>query len=168
MSRKNWTSILFLFLACCLTAAPAFGQVNETEIRSVGDTVEFINYNGPHAVINSLDQIKSIGSGLGEAVAPSRDASTTAGARNRYYVVHAVDPTTTEKLDADILFIGADASVDHIRNLRHIIASYLVSAYNYSEADARHWLFLSPCIMPCTGVTWRCSPAATRMSSRTT
>lgn len=137
MIRKNWTSILFLFLACCLAVAPAFGQVNEPEIRSVGDTVEFINYNGPHAVINTLDQIKSIGSGLGAVVAPNRDASTTAGARNRYYVIHAVDPTTTEKLDADILFIGADASVDHIRNLRHIIAAYLVSAYNYSEADAQ-------------------------------
>lgn len=137
MIRKNWTSILFLFLTCCLTVAPAFGQVNEPEIRSVGDTVEFINYNGPHAIINTLDQIKSIGSGLGTVIAPNRDTSTTAGARNRYYVVHAVDPTTTEKLDADILFIGADASVDHIRNLRHIIASYLVSAYNYSEADAQ-------------------------------
>ncbi len=137
MSRKK-TTRFFAILALSIAAVPVLAQVNEPEIRSVGnDTVEFVNYNGPHAVVNTLDQIKSIGSGLGAAIAPNPAESATAGARNRYYVIHAVDPATTEKLDADILFIGPDASVDHIRNLRHIIASYLVSAYNYSEADAQ-------------------------------
>ncbi len=137
MSRKK-TTRFFVVLALSIAAVPVFAQVNEPEIRSVGsDTVEFVNYNGPHAVINTLDQIKSIGSGLGAVIAPNPAESATAGARNRYYVIHAVDPATTDKLDADILFIGPDASVDHIRNLRHIIAGYLVSAYNYSEADAQ-------------------------------
>ena len=138
MTRKKLLSLFFVSLALSLVAIPVFAQVNEPEIRSVaGDTVEFINYSGPHAVINTLDQIKSIGTGLGTVVAQSRDASTTAGARNRYYVIHAVDPTTEEKLDADILFIGENATVDHIKNLRHIIAAYLVAAYDYSEADAQ-------------------------------
>ena len=132
MSRKK-TTRFFVVLALSIAAVPVFAQVNEPEIRSVGsDTVEFVNYNGPHAVINTLDQIKSIGSGLGAVIAPNPAESATAGARNRYYVIHAVDPATTDKLDADILFIGPDASVAHIRNLRHIIAGYLVSAYNYS------------------------------------
>lgn len=138
MTRKKLLSLFFVTLVLSFVANPIFAQVNESEIRSVaGDTVEFINYNGPHAVINTLDQIKSIGTGLGKVVAPNRDANTTAGEKNRYYVIHAVDPTTEEKLDADILFIGENAGVDHIRNLRHIIAAYLVAAYEYSEADAQ-------------------------------
>ncbi len=138
MTRKRLLSLFFVTVVLSFVANPVFAQVNEPEIRSVaGDTVEFINYNGPHAVINTLDQIKSIGTGLGKVIAQSRDASTTAGEKNRYYVIHAVDPTTEEKLDADIMFIGANASVDHINNLRHIIASYLVAAYDYSEADAQ-------------------------------
>ena len=139
MTRKKLLHFFFVTLALCLAIAPVFSlEVDEPEIRSVaGDTVEFINYNGPHSVINTLEQIKSIGTGLGVVIAPNRDVSATAGGRNRYYVIHAVDPTTEEKLDADILIIGEDATVDHIRNLRHIIASYLVAAYDYSEADAQ-------------------------------
>ena len=38
--------------------------------------------------------------------------------------------------EADILFIGKDATVDHIKNLRRIISAYLSSAYGYSEKDA--------------------------------
>ena len=138
MTRKRLLSLFFVTVVLSFVANPVFAQVNEPEIRSVaGDTVEFINYNGPHAVINTLDQIKSIGTGLGKVITQSRDASTTAGEKNRYYVIHAVDPTTEEKLDADIMFIGENAGVDHINNLRHIIASYLVAAYDYSEADAQ-------------------------------
>ena len=40
------------------------------------------------------------------------------------------------QLDADILYIGSNATVDHITNLRRIISAYLVSAYGYSEKDA--------------------------------
>ncbi|HOX91644.1 MAG TPA: P83/100 family protein, partial [Spirochaetales bacterium] len=38
--------------------------------------------------------------------------------------------------DADILILGEGARVDHIRNLRRIIAGYLEKAYRYSPADA--------------------------------
>ena len=34
------------------------------------------------------------------------------------------------------MILGKNANVDHIRNLRSIISSYLVSAYNYSKDDA--------------------------------
>ena len=125
-------------VAFCLLSLPIFAlEIDEEEIKSVApDAVEFVNYTGPHTVIDSLQQIKDIGSGLGTVIGKNPLEAGTAGTSARYYVVHAVDPSVTKGLDADIMYIGENAAVDHIKNLRHIIASYLVSAYNYSESDA--------------------------------
>lgn len=110
-------------------------EVNEPELKATGsETIEFINYMGPHKVIDSLASIKAIGSDMGKLIVP--ETASNVGNKSKYYVVHAVDPTETGKLDADILFVGADATVDHIVNLRRIISAYLSSAYGYSEKDA--------------------------------
>ena len=112
-------------------------EVDKDELNSTGDTtIEFINYTGPHKVIDSVAAIKSIGSGMGSQISkdPAKAASTAKN--SKYYVVHAVDENETGKLDADILYIGSEATVDHITNLRRIISAYLSSAYGYSEKDA--------------------------------
>ena len=130
-------SVILLALSAVLTYGLFALEVNKSELDTTGDTtIEFINYTGPHKVIDSLSAIKGIGSSLGSIVAedPSKSASTDKS--SKYYVVHAVDESESGKLDADILFIGSDATVDHITNLRRIISAYLTSAYNYSEADA--------------------------------
>ena len=126
--------ILMLFISLSVSAL----EVDKTELESAGnpDTVVFINYTGPHAVIDSAASIRAIGSNMGTVVGKNPAAGSTAGAKNKYYVIHAVDPAEKGKLDADILFVGSGASVDHIDNLRRIISAYLVSAYNYSPADA--------------------------------
>ena len=112
-------------------------EVNQSELESVGkDTIEFINYTGPHTVINTKDEISGIGSALGEKVAPNVANNYATGDNNKYYVIHAVDSSVTTGLDADILILGKNANVDHIKNLRSIISSYLVSAYGYSKEDA--------------------------------
>lgn len=128
-----FAGVLFL-LALPLSAL----EVNETELKSTGtaDTIVFINYTGPHAKIDSLESIKKLGSDLGAEIAKSPSEKMTAGSSARYSVIHAVDENEKSKLDADIILIGKDAAVDHIDNLRHIIASYLSSAYGYSEKDA--------------------------------
>ena len=111
-------------------------EVNEKELQSAGsDTIVFINYTGPHSKIDSLQSIKKIGSDMGSVIAPAKEKENRAGS-SKYAVIHAVDSSIKEKLDADIILIGGDATVDHITNLRHIIASYLVSAYDYTESDA--------------------------------
>ncbi|MBQ9239696.1 MAG: hypothetical protein IJ191_10400 [Treponema sp.] len=126
-----------LFMALCAVASAVYAlEVDEDELRRNGADIEFINYTGPHDRIDSLESIQAIGNGLGNAIAPAPATATAAGARNRYYVVHAVDPTESGKLDADIIYIGADATVDHIVNVRRIVAAYLRSAYSYSQADA--------------------------------
>ncbi len=112
-------------------------EVYEKELKSVADqNIVFQNYTGPHARVDTLNQIKGIGIDLGKTIASKLEQNSTAGSTAKYYVIHAIDPSQKDKLDADILVLGANAGVDHIRNLRHIIASYLVEAYGYSENDA--------------------------------
>lgn len=128
-------SILFAALSM-LIATALFGlEVDEAEIKSTSKTIEFINYTGPHKVIDSIAAIKSIGSGMGTVISKNVASSTSVGNTSKYYVVHAVDGTKG-KLDADIIYIGKEATVDHVDNLRRIISAYLSSAYGYSSKDA--------------------------------
>ena len=130
--------ILSVFLVSLLISTNIFSlEVDKTELQSTkSTTIEFISYTGPHKIIDSVDAIKGIGNSLGKEIAPSRDTSKTANLGNKYTVIHAIDENETGKFDADIIFINKDANVDHITNLRRIISAYLVSAYDYSEADA--------------------------------
>ena len=134
ISRKSFCAAFALFAALSSFAL----EVNRSEIESAGnsDAVVFKNYAGPHTVINTVEQIRAIGSGVGTSIAANVDNFTTAGTQNRYYAIHAIDPQEQGKLDADIFIIGSSASVDHITNLRRIISAYLSSVYGYSRADA--------------------------------
>lgn len=113
----------------------AFAQdVDEPELSSVaGRPIEFINYVGPYARVDSAEDIRNIGRSLGRAVAAG---ATRSGSSYSYSVIHAVDPAVELGLDADILTLGQGARVDHIKNLRRIIAGYLEGAYGYNAADA--------------------------------
>ena len=138
MLNRKITAIFLLTLLWSIITPIVALEIDEEEIKSVAaDAVVFENYTGPHTVIDTLAQIKSIGSSLGNVIAPNPSNSTTAGNQLKYHVIHAVDSSITDGLDADILIIGEKATVDHIKNLRHIIAAYLVSAYGYSESDAQ-------------------------------
>jgi len=121
------TAVCLFLLAPRLTA-----QVNRDELGTPPD-LEFISYVGPHATIDTLEQIRAIGYGLGLVI---RDGAGQAGAAGRYFVIHSVSDPDGDKLDADIFGLGPDVAVDHIRNLRLIIQGYLEAAYGYSESDA--------------------------------
>ena len=127
---------LLIIASIFMLAAGVFAlEVNEPELKVTGsETIEFINYTGPHKVIDSLEAIKRIGSDMGKTIVPEK--ASEVGNKNKYYVIHAVDENEKDKMNADILFIGPDATVDHIKNLRRIISAYLSSAYGYSEKDA--------------------------------
>lgn len=110
-------------------------EVDKNELNTTGnEIIEFINYTGPHKVIDSAQAIKEIGSDLGKDI--SLSVSSTNGSNEKYYVVHSVTSESKDQLDADIIYIGSTATVDHVDNLRRIISGYLQSAYNYSEKDA--------------------------------
>ena len=116
-------------------AASAFGlDVDEVELGVAKDTsVEFINYEGPHSKIETREQIMGIGLYLGGAIASGLESASLGG---KYRVVHAVDPSETEKLDADVFMLLPDSVVDHIRNVRLMLTGFLMAAYDYSEQDA--------------------------------
>ncbi len=133
---KKFFLILSVFLFATVNFATAI-EVNENELRSVGeDTIRFENYTGPHSVIESISAIQAIGTGLGNQVSQNANSSGTYGNGEKYSVIHAIDENESGKLDADIILINPNATVDHIVNLRRIIASYLQAAYGYSQSDA--------------------------------
>ncbi len=125
-----------LFLLCCFTVLTlsAFTiEVDKPEIDSVKNKhIEFINYDGKHESVDSVEAISGIGRSLSSAAKTGK-----AEISGKYAFIHCVDPDTKEGLDADIFIIGKDAGVDHINNVRLIIAAYLEDAYGYSNSDAR-------------------------------
>ena len=123
-------------LAFLLTPEASTLEVDRTELEKSGrERIVFINYEGPHARIDSLEDIFGIGTELGRAV---KNGATRAGDSRRYYAIHSVSPSAAggTGLDADVIGLGVDAGVDHIRNLRLIIQGFLQAAYDYSRADA--------------------------------
>jgi hypothetical protein len=128
----KYRALLFAFIITGIVM-PAFAQVDQGELEQNLAPITFINYEGPHAIIETREQIRQIGVGLGQEIA---GGAQRAGAGGRYFVIHCVSGPDGNKLDADIFGLGVDVGVDHIRNLRTIIQGYLQAAYNYSERDA--------------------------------
>ncbi|MDR2899960.1 MAG: hypothetical protein LBV20_00370 [Treponema sp.] len=132
-SAGRIVTILLMFI--CITVF-SFSQeiVDRVELeKTQGAGIEFINYVGPHAIIESVDQIRNIGYSMGAAV---KAGAAQAGDQGRYFVIHSVSAPDGTKLDADIMGFGVDVGVDHIDNVRRIIQGYLEGAYDYSAADA--------------------------------
>ena len=110
-------------------------KVDEDELNSIGDnSIEFINYVGPYVFTNTLDQIRNIGRALGDQISTQESEQASIG--DKYIVLHIIDHDIPEGLDADIFIISQDAAVDHIVNLRHILAGYLETAYSFTGSDA--------------------------------
>ena len=133
MKGLRFLRVLFLFLVLTVSAGIGYAQVDQGELEQDLPPVTFINYEGPHARIETREQIRQIGAGLGRAI---RSGAERAGASNRYFVIHSVSSPDGRKLDADIFGLGVDTGVDHIRNLRTIIQGYLQEAYGYTVSDA--------------------------------
>ncbi|MCL2762452.1 MAG: hypothetical protein FWD36_04495 [Treponema sp.] len=130
---KNFYKALFVCVVFVWVAGAAFAQVDQGELQKNLAPVTFINFEGPHARVESREQIRQIGVGQGQVV---KAGTVRAGAANRYFVIHSVSGPDGDRLDADIFGLGPNASVDHVRNLRLIIQGYLQAAYDYSEKDA--------------------------------
>jgi len=108
-------------------------SVDREELERNIKEIEFINYQGPHEIIESRSAIMSIGSSLAEIIS---SGNTQGSASGRYRIMHLIDPSEADKKGADIFIIEANAKVDHIRNLRLILAAYLSKMYKYNDKDA--------------------------------
>jgi hypothetical protein len=130
---KYVRKVMFLSVLVAGMAGIGHAQVDRGELQRNLAPVTFYNNEGPQARVETREQIRQIGAGLGQQV---RASQTRTGAVSRYFVIHSVTAPDGDKLDADIFGLGPNAGVDHIRNLRTIIQGYLQEAYSYSGADA--------------------------------
>lgn len=126
-------AVLGLLLALPLVAYAL--DVDRAELEKAGNKrIVFINYEGPHAKIDSNEDILGIGLALGRAI---KQGAIRAGDEKKYYAFHGTTSGgADQKLDADVVSLGVDAGVDHIRNLRLILRGFLQGAYDYSPQDA--------------------------------
>ena len=127
-------AILFCIVIMIIGVSNLAAQdVDKEELQRDIKEVEFINYQGPHEIIDSKSAIMSIGSSLGEIIS---SGNTQASSQGKYRILHLLDSSEADKRGADIFIIEADAKVDHIRNLRLILSAYLTKMYKYSDQDA--------------------------------
>lgn len=135
--RQARMAAAFAALVLGLPASLSALDVAKSEIESVGgQKVEFVNYEGPQSVVQSAAEIRGIGGTLAAAIGKPGAGPGRAGDLDRYAVIRAVDASVAEGLDADIIVIGKAAVVDHIDNVRRVVAGYLEGAWGYSRADA--------------------------------
>ncbi len=124
---------IMLFLALFLVTALSAQNVDREELEKNLKEVEFINYQGPHETIETRKDIMSVGESLAGAVS---DGSFQGQIPGKYRILHLLDPSEPDKIGADIIIIESGARVDHIRNLRLIIAAYLGRMYGYGNDDS--------------------------------
>ncbi|GHT81996.1 hypothetical protein FACS1894137_00080 [Spirochaetia bacterium] len=132
-NRLLCTIVLVLAPLAMIPVVPLYPQVDTGELADGQEPIDFVNYEGPNTRIETRAQIRNIGYTLGTAV---RGGAANTGTTPRYFVIHSVGGPDGDKIDADILGLGPQAGVDHIRNLRLIIQGYLEGAYAYGEQDA--------------------------------
>jgi hypothetical protein len=125
---------LVLGILLALSVPAGAQQVAEEELRSADREIQFENYSGPHERIDTAEEIKAIGYLLAGSLGQD---GRTGRFLTKYTLLRALDPREQGKFDADILSIEAEARVDHIDNVRRILAGYLEGAFAYTAADAR-------------------------------
>lgn len=112
-------------------------EIVEEELESVSDAqVEFINYEGPHEKIETIEQIKGIGSALSVQTGATETTERETEYEGKYRILHIVAPAEAEGYNADVFIIEEDAQVDHIANVRRILSGYIESAYGLSSERA--------------------------------
>lgn len=129
--KKRFSIAVALALVCAAQLCALEVSLKELTGAST-EEIYFKSYTGPVTVFNTMAQIRNIGTLLGNSIA---NGNNTAQDGEKYSVIHAVDDSESTLLDADILILGKNAGVDHIRNLRAIISAYLVASYGYSRED---------------------------------
>ncbi len=117
----------------------AFSQVANDELMIDTQTIEFENYTGTYRYTESFLEIMGIGRILSNNLKKSN--TNTGVYHNKYSVIHCSDEIDNGKYNADIISIDADSKVEHIRNVRTILASYLATQYGYTSKDAKTLAF---------------------------
>ncbi|MDA3940029.1 MAG: P83/100 family protein, partial [Spirochaetia bacterium] len=126
---------IFFVIILIAISTNIFAQtvVQEELFKVQRESVEFVNYEGPHDKFESAIEIRGIGLYLGKFSNFSEDQRSY---NSRYSIKHLVAKEGQGLLNADIFFIEKEAVVDHINNVRRILSGYLEQAYSYSKEDS--------------------------------
>src|SRR5512136_2674994 len=121
--------LLALVLPLCAAAfASAQEGVDTGELKSGAKKIEFLNYAGVHTVVETAEQIRSIGRGLADGVSAG---NVPARWQTKYSVFHVPSVAGQKPFGADIFSIDPDARIDHIDNVRRVVSAYLMQLYGY-------------------------------------
>ena len=113
-----------------------YAQVDSKELQSIGEReIIFENYTGNYDYKESVSSIEGIGKRLSDGL-NNDSAKKEYHYLNKYSVYHCISENEADKFNADVISIDDGARVEHIRNVRLIISSYLVNQYRYSKKDA--------------------------------
>src|SRR6056297_2008005 len=133
MKRTHFLLALLLIVPCLISAV----DIVEEELESVSDAqIEFINYEGPHDKIETIDQIKNIGASLSIQPTETEAVKDQSGYAQKYRILHIVAPPEAKGYNADLFIIEENAQVDHIDNVRRILSGYFEATYNMSAQRA--------------------------------
>lgn len=123
-----------VLVIAAVSAGAAFAlDIDRLELEdALGADIRFENYEGPVDRIDSRDAIRAIGRSLGSQVR----ADGRGDYDDRYLITRIEGDPEEARLSADIIELGPGARVDHITNLRRIVAGYLEAAWDYGEPDA--------------------------------
>jgi hypothetical protein len=113
--------------------------VNREELGSAAAEIEFENNSSHPVVRNTLDEIRQIGYELARGIRDeqgNKRYNVRVGTVDRYSMIEAVGGLSEIGLAADVIELGKNVGVDHIRNLRVIIAGYLEASYAYIPEEA--------------------------------
>jgi hypothetical protein len=128
---KRTAALLTLLFLCVYAGAQ---NVAEEEITGVDrGSVEFLNYEGPHEVVQTADEIRGIGTVL---ALPDAQPGAESSYFGKYRILHVIGEGEPGKFHADIVIITEEATVDHIDNVRRLLAGYLESTYGYAAEKA--------------------------------
>lgn len=129
-----YRTIIFSLFLSLVTLVSA--QVDSNELQSIGEReITFENYTGSYDYRESVSSIESIGKRLSDGLNNDSEKKEY-HYLNKYSVYHCIGNEDEDTFSADIISIDANARVEHIRNIRLIISSYLVNQYRYSKKDA--------------------------------
>lgn len=121
--------IISIFIMSLTYIFPLEVDINEIKTNK---NIQFINFEGQHFEADPYWDIRAIGYKLAKV----KKRNEILRYHMKYSIIHVVDDTDTDKFDADILSIDEHAMVDHIRNIRLIMAAYLQRKYGYKTNDA--------------------------------
>lgn len=118
----------FISIILCLSILSITAQeVAEDEFLGTGP-IEFTHFTGEYDHIDTLEDIQ----GIGRNLAATTDIFQSGKSRFGHFILaHSYQPEIPEGLDGDILMLTQTSGVDHVRNVRHIIAGFLEDAYGY-------------------------------------